>query len=578
VIDIVANIAILACGALAISLVFYGWGRIAFSVLGLRGSSLFVTLPIWVGFCVVLLGIELIHLFIAIDWRVGLAVTGIGLIRTVLVEQIEWQKKIFELVAHIKNYPGRSSVVALFVLTASLHALQLPTMYDSGLYHFTSIRWLNEYPIALGLGNLHWRLALNQSYFGYLALLNFFPFWDRGYALGGFFLLLLCAATLCDVAKFQSKLWATAFLTVLLLYLSWLSVAIANPSPDIAVSLVQVAIFIFLFCLLSLNTLCPEQRLQCQVGVIFLCVAVATIKLSSIVFALTCALMVLTSHVRQLGALDPSVRKSLIVLSAFITLHVLRGYLLSGAPFFPHPFATTWSLPWAVQQGVAHFESALIYAWAKQPGISLPSEVSANYGWLPAWISVQPRSAIILFVATVAMTLVDMAFRIKATFEISYRQSMVLYVPIWLSIAFWFLTAPDLRFLGAILALYLAFSVWRCMLIVRAVIDLRSIHIQQKSNALIFVAISGVTLAFLLKWNIFDVKNPPRWESLPLTPVSIMHSRFGSKIFVPQEGAQCWDAPLPCAVGVHPGLQLLKLSDLTKLSKVVGDRPVFLMD
>ena len=44
--------------------------------------------------------------------------------------------------------------------------------YDTGLYHAQSIRWIEEYGVVKGLGNLHCRLAYNSSSFALSALLK----------------------------------------------------------------------------------------------------------------------------------------------------------------------------------------------------------------------------------------------------------------------------------------------------------------------------------------------------------------------------------------------------------------------
>ena len=124
--------------------------------------------------------------------------------------------------------------------------MQLPIMYDSGLYHFASIRWLNEEAIVPGLGNLHWRLALNQSYFGFLALLNIAPYWNKGYAAGGLFLLLLTSASLCEFGLHSRSVWRTVVVIILSLYLCQIAGSISNPSPDIAISLLEIVVFLFL--------------------------------------------------------------------------------------------------------------------------------------------------------------------------------------------------------------------------------------------------------------------------------------------------------------------------------------------
>ena len=45
--------------------------------------------------------------------------------------------------------------------------------YDTGLYHAQSIRWIEEYGVVPGLGNLHTRLAYNSASFCLSALYSF---------------------------------------------------------------------------------------------------------------------------------------------------------------------------------------------------------------------------------------------------------------------------------------------------------------------------------------------------------------------------------------------------------------------
>ena len=42
--------------------------------------------------------------------------------------------------------------------------------YDSDLYHAQSIRWIEEYGVVKGLGNIHVRFAYNSSFFALSAL------------------------------------------------------------------------------------------------------------------------------------------------------------------------------------------------------------------------------------------------------------------------------------------------------------------------------------------------------------------------------------------------------------------------
>ena len=149
--------------------------------------------------------------------------------------------------------------------------MQTPIAYDSGLYHFGSIRWLNEEAIVPGLGNLHWRLALNQSYFGFLALLNIAPYWNKGYAAGGLFLLVLAAFTLFErLCRSQSVIGGVQA-GLFLFYFFQIAGGLANPSPDFAVIIVQVVIYLNLLDYFSKQILSNEERRRRKTLLIVLC-------------------------------------------------------------------------------------------------------------------------------------------------------------------------------------------------------------------------------------------------------------------------------------------------------------------
>ena len=65
--------------------------------------------------------------------------------------------------------------------------------YDSDLYHAQSIRWIEEYGIVKGLGNIHVRFAYNSSFFALSALYSMhYIFGQSLHCVNGFIALLLC--------------------------------------------------------------------------------------------------------------------------------------------------------------------------------------------------------------------------------------------------------------------------------------------------------------------------------------------------------------------------------------------------
>jgi hypothetical protein len=62
----------------------------------------------------------------------------------------------------------RTATIVIIMLAGASwiasRSMRPPTNGDSGEYHFNTIRWINAFPIVPGLGNLHGRLAFNQSF------------------------------------------------------------------------------------------------------------------------------------------------------------------------------------------------------------------------------------------------------------------------------------------------------------------------------------------------------------------------------------------------------------------------------
>jgi hypothetical protein len=557
---------------LAISLIaaiLYGWGYMFYRVLLTRSASPPVVLATWVGFCIVLSVTEFLHVFVAIDWQVGTAIGCLGFIGAVHAVRCAKLSLMKVISSQVRSQPVLWSLLAVLVMLSCLRTLEVPSTYDAGLYHFGSIRWVNEYPIVPGLGNLHWRLALNQSYFSFLALLNFFPIWGKGYATGSLFLIALTTVTVANIAAYQSKIWRLIFLGILLPYVYLLSLGVANPSPDTAVALIEIVLFVYIFVLFSKNPLASARRAQLAIGILFLCIAIITVKLSSIAFGIACAVLVLGQQFFIDRHYPMFLWKTLVVLFVFLVIHLLRGYLLSGAPFFPNSFGGQWSLPWAVHPGVASFESELIYAWARQPGISLSTEMPIGFAWIPRWFGALPTSVVVQFIVFTIMATLNLLRHFRTLDRPGSHRTSLLYFPLFISIVFWFFTAPDPRFLGAVLILGCAFSTWHFMAssnlaIIRNVLDFSIPH------RLSAIALSMLIIFLLMRLQVFDGRTPHEWATIPRSDVIEEVTKSGLEIYTPREGAQCWDAPLPCAVAVHPDLKKKSLILFSFLGVPVG--------
>jgi hypothetical protein len=236
---------------------FYGWGRVGFSILKVNdraAKSLFATT--WLGFAMVLVVLQAIHLFVPIDWRVSTIVYGAGLAFSfpALLKVLQNPRTTLNL-----NRFFYALLVLVFASWIASRSMLPPMNFDSGLYHFNTIRWINSYPIVPGLGNLFFCLAYNQSFFVYAASLNFFPYFPHGHNLANSFLLCLVliqiiSQLLAQFGQGRSLLnsdpllyMPPLFVLPILIYYAvrweWLS----SPTPDVA-SILILALHIHDVC------------------------------------------------------------------------------------------------------------------------------------------------------------------------------------------------------------------------------------------------------------------------------------------------------------------------------------------
>lgn len=386
---------------LILFLAFYGWGRLLASSLKLQIDTDVSTIcrTIWIGWLGVICLLQIIHFWFAIDIVVSLFIYGIGTILA-LPSFITYIKK--QIQAQIpRSYIIYGVFIFCFICWIASHSMLVPKNYDSGLYHFNVIRWNNSYPVIPGLGNLHSRFAFNQSFFLYVASLNFFPYINYGRSFANSFLfLLLCWEVAWKMLKFLQvwKSWKSSesflclpylFVIPLLFYLSSENNGMASPAPDLTATLIQIYMF-FLFVQIVCGAREQKYLPDNIIALIFVAAISITIKLSNLAYAMTimsiCALLFF--HFRH--KTEFFARKTIIscvLIAAIFIPWIARSYILSGYPLYPSTIgkiSTEWTMPIEDVQDTANW----IYSWARQSDVHW-SKVLGNWNWLYPWVQLR---------------------------------------------------------------------------------------------------------------------------------------------------------------------------------------------
>jgi hypothetical protein len=419
--------------------------------------------------------------------------------------------------------------------------MKAPADFDSGLYHFQSIRWLNEYPIVTGLGNLHGRLAFNQSYFGYIALVNIAPIWNKGYAAGGLFLLLLSFASVIEAGLFRLKGGIILF-TLLLLAIWSLVENVSSPAPDLPVSLLQTIIFILLLKIILFKE-SDQSAMRYGVLLLMLCAAIVTIKLSAAMYALTCICILWALQKKYFPKNFSIYLKALAICTLIFVVHLFRGYIYSGVPLYPSTIAGAWSLDWAMPIEAVKIEANWIYSWARRPWLP-PEVVLGNWDWFFPWLkALGRRTWLILGVVILVNSLHFLFSRLYRTdVQHSDRRIYIIYIPLVASVIFWFFTAPAPRFLGLILELIAISSIW---LFTRTLLSIEMLRLPETLSPAkqLQILMIVVIVLCLQKVRHFSYVG---WEEIPSESTEIKKTNSGLLVRVPLKGDQCWNSPLPC--------------------------------
>jgi hypothetical protein len=458
---------------------------------------------------------------------------------------------------------------ALLALWLANRAMAAEMNSDVGLYHLPTGRWLSEYPVVPGLGNLNWRLAFNSSYFLYWAAMDFGPWAHRVHHVTVYFLLLVLGLQLgwgaYSIALGADRVRLQVLLRLVLVpaVARKMWAGIHEVEPDLAAWVLGVVIVDQLVRMVDDRhdgrPISTSTALVCVAAGALVCVRLSAglLGLAAMAVALWLQFGARDRSAAELREVRP-VSVAVLLSGLLIGVWILRGCLLSGYPAFPLTLGGA-KVEWRVPVSVAASEARWIMAWARQPGV--PPEVVLNgWGWLRPWM--QRLGSIGSFdivapLAIGAMSVLAALARRRAWNARDRGLGVVALVPV-LSLAFWFLTAPDPRFAGAA-----AWLLAGCGLLL-AFGGTRSAGSPWAMRGILVVAVAAAVAPHLTAPNHISPGPEKGFYALPRAKVEEVTLPSGLTYFRPLVDNQCWDAPLPCAPYPPIDLQLRQPGDIRR--------------
>lgn len=296
-----------------------------------------------------------------------------------LIVAVGFRKRLRDDLSEMKTSGGILVFLCLFFLFAYGTSRGI-IHYDTGLYHAQSIRWLEEYGIVKGLGNLHCRLAYNSSSFALSALYSFAFLGGRSYHAAAGFLAFLLAAVCSEIVELKKRksLMPSDFARVAgIYYLLMIFDEMVSPASDYFMVLTAFYLIIRWMDLL-------EEKVQMVFPYAMLCVLgvfLLTVKLS--------AALIILLVVKPAADLLREKRWKEIVL--YFTLGILtlapffiRNVLLSGWLVYPFTGIDLFQVDWKIPQGIAEYDAREIQVWGRGYHDVTKYDMPVSE-WLPDW-------------------------------------------------------------------------------------------------------------------------------------------------------------------------------------------------
>lgn len=315
--------------------------------------------------------------------------------------------------------------------------------YDTGLYHAQSIRWIEEYGVVPGLGNLHSRLAYNSASFCLSALYSFAFLGGRSFhACAGFLAWLL--AMVCAQGVFGrkgSKPVLSDLVRVMgVYYLLNIFDEMVSPASDYFMVLCVFFIVIRWLDLLERKEAdWLPYALLCLLGVF-----TVTVKLSGALILL----LALKPAVRMIKEKKGREIALFLGLGVFTALpFLIRNVILSGWLVYPFTAVDLFSFDFKIPKGMADYDSREIQVWGR--GFSDVSRYDEPVTkWFPRWAAgLDPVNKLFLVLAVSGLAvLVILCLWTLKNRSAERLDFLLLSGTMAANLLFWGMSAPLIRY------------------------------------------------------------------------------------------------------------------------------------
>lgn len=313
---------------------------------------------------------------------------------------------------------------------------------DTMGYHLHQVRYLREFGVVLGIGNIHFRLGMNSLWHVLAALLEHGPSIGRSaYVMPA---LLALGATAWAITEFliTRVVWRKTFIAALFPVFC-LSFDNMQPSLYYDYPALFICAIVFYECikyLISNNTSIESAKL-----ILILTATSFMIKSLNIAFVVFVIFTCVISIIRNNNSYIRST-VSLLIFPAFAAvLWCTKNILLTGYPLYPLP-SLALPVDWAMSTTKVAGCLNAILGWARMPNQHYIEALEKGIGfWFKPWLYSVIQNKMYIYTAVIPMVLGLLAWLLVLyNKKVKFKYTIFIFSAV--AILSWLFSAPDVRF------------------------------------------------------------------------------------------------------------------------------------
>ena len=404
------------------------------------------------GFVIATVYAEVFSIFYKVGLLASLMLLGIVIMLFILQRKsiVLSLEKAIDALKQVKNW--KKVICIVLIIFFLFNSARYPISWDDFLYHAQALRWIEEYGLVKGLGNLHERFAFNSAFLCLQALFgwSFAPFVHDSLhtinSLGSLLFTLYCILTMSPINNWNNIKSSDILKGLGLLYIAENINSIIGIETDILCILFVQYIFIK-WVELDEN---DERPRELYAFLAIIALYTCTLKLSAVMLCLlTIYPLIKFVKDKDIIGIFGAFLACIIIVAPFIA----RNILLSGYLVFPYEQLDILNVKWKVPINIVEDTINGIVIWGKSTQAAMKIDAAGvvrDYPlqkWFPYWFSGINLFYKLCFVAAVSAIIIHIFYVLyKVTKKKQIPDHEFVTLVAIAGFIFWFLQAPALRF------------------------------------------------------------------------------------------------------------------------------------